>query len=154
MKMTKPDRHARILDLIEREPIGTQEDLVERLSAGGALVTQATVSRDIKELGLIKVTGPGGIQRYVQMERGGEADTTRLMKVFAEAVLSCDRSGQLVVVRTLPGMAPASASALDSMRLPDVVGTLAGDDTVFVATTGDAAARSLTQRLQGMLRST
>lgn len=121
------------MQLIQKEEIATQDELVSGLNAAGLDVTQATISRDIKELGIIKVTTAGGTQKYVPMERSGEVASGRLMNIFAEAVVSIDYAMNLVVVKTLPGMAQAAASALDSMRIPEIMGSIAGDDTLFVA---------------------
>jgi transcriptional regulator of arginine metabolism len=148
--MSKNERQARLLQLIREKDIGTQEELVVVLNGDGLDVTQATVSRDIKELGLIKVTTGGGQQKYVPMERSGEVASGRLMKVFAEAVLHLDIAMNLVIIKSLPGMAQACASALDSMQLADVAGSIAGDDTVFVATHSIEQAEALKQTLSEM----
>lgn len=149
MKPTKSERQARLLQVIREREISTQDELVASLNEAGMEVTQATVSRDIKELGIIKVSTGSGIQKYVPMERSGEAASGRLMKVFSEAVIQVDAAMNIVVIKTLPGMAQAGASALDSMRLPEIVGSIAGDDTVFIATRtveqADALARLLNQ---------
>ena len=149
MKPTKSERQARLLQVIREREISTQDELVASLNEAGMDVTQATVSRDIKELGIIKVSTGSGIQKYVPMERSGEAASGRLMKVFSEAVIQVDAAMNIVVIKTLPGMAQAGASALDSMRLPEIVGSIAGDDTVFIATRtveqADALARLLNQ---------
>jgi transcriptional regulator of arginine metabolism len=121
------------LQLIQKKEIATQDELVSGLNAVDLDVTQATISRDIKELGIIKVTTASGTQKYVPMERSGEVASGRLMNIFAEAVVSIDYAMNLVVVKTLPGMAQAAASALDSMRIPEIMGSIAGDDTLFVA---------------------
>jgi transcriptional regulator of arginine metabolism len=157
MKMLKGERQSRLLNLIREKEIGTQEELVARLNSVGLDVTQATVSRDIKELGLIKVTVSGGQQKYVQMERSGESVSGRLMKVFSEAVIHVDSAMNLVIIKSLPGMAQACASALDSMQLPEVAGTIAGDDTVFVAARSSEQAAVLSRTLneaavQGFIR--
>ncbi len=152
MKPNRSERQTKILQLIKERSIGTQEELVASLQAAGLDVTQATVSRDIKALGVIKVsTGQGG-QKYVAMERSGEAASGRLMKVFAEAVVQIDLAMNLVIVKTLPGMAQAGASALDSMHLPEVIGSIAGDDTLFIATGSVALAEQLADRLNQLAR--
>jgi transcriptional regulator of arginine metabolism len=145
--MSKNERQARLLQLIREKDISTQEELAAVLNGAGLDVTQATVSRDIKELGLIKVTTGGGQQKYVPMERSGEVASGRLMKVFSEAVLHLDTAMNLVIIKSLPGMAQACASALDSMQLADVAGSIAGDDTVFVATHAIEQAEALRQIL-------
>ncbi len=141
MKTSKSERQSRLLQLIREKDIATQEDLVAGLNSNGLEVTQATISRDIKELGIIKVMTGSGQQKYVPMERSGEVASGRLMKVFAEAVVGIDLAVNLVIIKSLPGMAQACASALDSMRLAEVAGSIAGDDTVFVA------ARSIEQAI-------
>lgn len=148
--MSKNERQARLLQLIREKDISTQEELAAVLNGAGLDVTQATVSRDIKELGLIKVTTGGGQQKYVPMERSGEVASGRLMKVFSEAVLHLDTAMNLVIIKSLPGMAQACASALDSMQLADVAGSIAGDDTVFVATHAIEQAEALRQILSEM----
>jgi len=148
MKPGKSERQGKILELIRSRDIATQEELVEQLNESGLEVTQATVSRDIKELGIIKASGTSGVQRYMSMDKSSEVAAVRLLKVFAEAVLTIDFAVNLVILKTLPGMAQASASALDALKLPDIVGTIAGDDTIFVATRSQAAATTLTDTLR------
>lgn len=147
MKPSKSERQARLLLVIRERAISTQDDLVAGLNEAGMDVTQATISRDIKELGIIKVSTGNGIQKYVPMERSGEVASGRLMKVFAEAVTQVDAAMNLVIIKTLPGMAQAGASALDSMRLPEIVGSIAGDDTVFIATRTVDQAETLSKLL-------
>ena len=147
MKISKSERQSRLLQLIRSQDIGTQEELVAGLNEAGLNVTQATISRDIKELGIIKVTTGSGAQKYVPMERSGEVASGRLMKVFSEAVVQVDNAMNLVIVKSLPGMAQACASALDSMRLPEIAGSIAGDDTVFIAARSVEQAESLSSSL-------
>jgi transcriptional regulator of arginine metabolism len=123
-----------LLQVIREKVIATQDELATSLNDAGMEVTQATISRDIKELGIIKVTTAAGDQKYIPMERSGEVASGRLMKVFAEAVIQIEVAMNLVIIKTLPGMAQAGAAALDSMRLPEIAGSIAGDDTIFVAT--------------------
>jgi transcriptional regulator of arginine metabolism len=134
MKPSKSERQARLLQVIREKVIATQDELATSLNDAGMEVTQATISRDIKELGIIKVTTATGDQKYIPMERSGEVASGRLMKVFSEAVIQIDVAMNLVIIKTLPGMAQAGAAALDSMRLPEIAGSIAGDDTIFVAT--------------------
>ena len=130
----KFQRHNAILELIEKESIDTQELLLQKLQERGFAVTQATVSRDIKELHLIKVS-TGGQYRYANasgkqdVEHGTEA---RLRNIFRESILSVDFAGNMVVLKTLTGVAMAATAALDAMKIEDIVGSLAGDDTVFL----------------------
>jgi len=148
MKLGKNERQRRILELIRSTEIGTQEELVERLNQAGLDITQATISRDIKELGIIKASGNFGQQRYMSMEKSSEVAAVRLLKIFSEAVIQIDYAVNLVILKTLPGMAQASASALDALKLPDIVGTIAGDDTIFVATRSQSSAAALSETLR------
>lgn len=126
-------RRSKILKIVSEKNISTQAELVDELLRMGIDVTQATVSRDIKELGITRVqTGLG--PKYVAMHHSGEVAAGRLMKVFSEAVTSVETAHSFVILKTLPGTAQAAASALDSMHLDDIVGSLAGDDTIFIAT--------------------
>ncbi|HOO62030.1 MAG TPA: arginine repressor [Bacillota bacterium] len=134
MKMAKNERQESILRVIRAQDISTQEELVRALQSDGSAVTQATISRDIKDLGIIKVTLPNGGTKYSVLDRTGDVAPGRLLSVFSHCVLSSDVAMHLVVIKTLPGMAQAAASALDSIHLPGVIGSIAGDDTVFVAT--------------------
>jgi len=149
--LTKHDRQSRLLALIASREIATQEDLVSALVAEGLAVTQATVSRDIKELGIIKVISATGTQKYVPMDRPSEVSVGRLLKVFAEAAVSCDSALNTVVVKTLPGMAQACASALDNMHIADLLGSIAGDDTVFAVARTEALAQALRERILRMI---
>lgn len=130
----KLKRHEKILEIINEKPITTQEELVEELNRVGFKVTQATVSRDIKELRLVKELSPSGRYRYAQPAQDEAAShNEKLRKIFKEGVVSCDTAMNLIVLKTLPGLASAASSAMDGMELPSLVGTVAGDDTVFLA---------------------
>ena len=130
----KLKRHEKILEIINEKPITTQEELVEELNRVGFKVTQATVSRDIKELRLVKELSPSGRYSYAQPAQDEAAShNEKLRKIFKEGVVSCDTAMNLIVLKTLPGLASAASSAMDGMELPSLVGTVAGDDTVFLA---------------------
>ena len=121
----KNDRQSMILEIISQENIETQEQLLSRLQERGITSTQATISRDIKELRLVKEMAGGGY-RYVVSERKGMVDSdVRLRNIFKEGVVSVDLAQNIVVVRTMPGLASAACSALDSMDIPGMVGSLA-----------------------------
>lgn len=128
----KISRHAKILEIIEDNVIETQEELAEMLKKSGINVTQATVSRDIKELRLIKVLTEDGRYKYAAMKEQDSTLNERLYKVFAETVLSIDYTGNIIVIKTFSGAANAAAEALDAFDLKEVVGTVAGDNTIFV----------------------
>lgn len=149
MKPDKPTRHRMLRRLIAERAIGTQDELVRAFLDEGIAVTQATISRDLRELGITKIaTDP---PRFALPEvRGEQTDdrlNDRLMRVFAEAVTGSAPAMNLLVIHTLPGMASATGSALDAMGLPDVAGTVCGDDTIFVACTDPDAALALQARL-------
>jgi transcriptional regulator of arginine metabolism len=143
MKMAKNERQELILRLIRENDISTQEELTNLIKKQGMDVTQATCSRDIKELGIIKVVLPNNQTKYAVLDKTGDIAPGRLLNVFSNSLLSCKNAMNLVVISTLPGMAQAAASALDSMHLQYVVGTIAGHDTVFVATQGVDDAKAL-----------
>lgn len=151
-KAPKKQRQSRILQIVGERNIETQSDLVAALQALGMDVTQATVSRDIKELGIVKVMTGEGTQKYVALTHSGEATAGRMKRVFAEAVTSIINAHTLVVIKTLPGMAQGAASALDSMYLDEILGTLAGDDTIFIATHSTETAISLRQKLNALTK--
>ena len=143
MKMAKNERQELILRLIRENDISTQEELTNLIKKQGMDVTQATCSRDIKELGIIKVVLPNNQTKYAVLDKTGDIAPGRLLNVFSNSLLSCKNAMNLVVISTLPGMAQAAAAALDSMHLQYVVGTIAGDDTVFVATQSVDDAKAL-----------
>ena len=142
----KNERHAKILELIEQYAIDRQEDLLEHLNQAGFKVTQATVSRDIRQLHLVKAAAGGGKYRYVSsMAAGGQAmhSQSRFETIFRESVLKVDYAGHMVVVKCFSGMANAACELFDSMQWEyEVVGTLSGDDTflILMRTEGQAAA--------------
>ncbi len=150
---TKNERQEAIIKLIKENDISTQDELTSLMRERGFQVTQATCSRDIKDLGIIKVTVPGQNTKYAVLDRTGDIAPGRLLAVFANSLLSCECAMNLVVVRTLPGMAQAAASALDSMHLQNVVGTIAGDDTVFIAASGIDEASALVSTIRDMMSS-
>jgi len=128
----KISRHAKILEIIEKHEIDTQEELADKLKKSGFNVTQATVSRDIKELRLIKVLTESGNYKYAALREHDTMLSDRLVKVFSESVLSLDCAGNIVVLKTFSGAAGAACEAIDAFDIGDIVGTIAGDDTIFV----------------------
>ena len=141
--MTKNARHNRILEIINQSNIETQDEIVEQLHTDGFIVTQATVSRDIRDLRLVKETD-GGIIRYVQSVKANEEKLTeKLSEVFSHAVVKVDYALNMVVLKTLSGMASAACAAIDVMDLGGVVGSIAGDDTIMVVTKSEADAKNL-----------
>ncbi|MBE6968594.1 MAG: arginine repressor [Ruminococcaceae bacterium] len=148
----KSTRQAMILELISQQDIETQNQMMEALMERGIKSTQATLSRDIKELRLVKELSPSGSYRYVVVNRDELSDfDIRLRKIFRECVISYDYAQNLVVLHTMPGLANAAASALDHMSIPELVGTLAGDDTVFLAMKTNEAASLFYLEIEAML---
>ena len=148
----KFQRQAKILDLIDRFDIETQEELTDHLRALGYSTTQATVSRDIKELRLIKALGPDGRYRYSTVRLENENISSKFHSLFADTVLHIDYAGNLVVVKCLSGMAQAACAAMDSMHWDQVVGTLGGEDTFICITKNEEQAVSLTGELKKLLK--
>ena len=128
----KQERQKKIIELIDNNDIGTQEELASRLTMAGFDVTQATVSRDIRELHLSKVPLGDGGQKYAVVAREANVGD-RYQRVLQEGLTDMDLAESLLVVKTVSGMAMAVAAALDAMDLPQVVGTIAGDDTIMLA---------------------
>ena len=130
----KPGRQNAILEIIAEKDIETQNQLMQELAARGVKSTQATLSRDIKDMRLVKELGPSGNYRYVVAAKAETTDLDmRLKKILRESLVSYDVAQNLLVIRTLPGLASAACSAFDSMDIENLVGTLAGDDTAFLA---------------------
>ena len=128
----KTMRHAMILEIIEAKSIETQEELAEELRHHGVNVTQATVSRDIKELRLLKVLSDNGGYRYATAERAEKGINDRFIRIFSESVMSIAGAGNLIVLKTLSASAPSAAEAIDSLKWPEIIGTIAGDNTILV----------------------
>ena len=147
----KTGRHARILDIISEHPIETQYELLTRLREEGFKATQATISRDIKDLRLVKTLGSDGKYRYVSASRSSTDIRTNFSNLFSTSVNSIDVAQNLVVIKTLSGMAQAVCAALDSADYPSVVGTIAGDDTIFIACRTADLAVSLTEELKKLI---
>lgn len=142
----KTKRHAKILEIIRRENIETQEDLSLQLNREGYHVTQATISRDIRELKLTKVAVPGGRQKYVVLDNVIHNMSEKFVRVFREGFVSVDMAQNLAVIKTVSGMGMAVAAALDDMGFDNVLGNIAGDDTILsVLRTQDDALKFVDQ---------
>jgi transcriptional regulator of arginine metabolism len=146
-------RHEKILQILHKEEIETQEELVEKLREHGIDATQATISRDIKELRLQKTLTESGRYRYSAPVRTIEPELdSRLRTIFKEGVVSVDYAKNIVIIRTLPGVASAACSAVDALRLDYIVGTLAGDDTGMIVVRDDAHAEEFCSRINELMR--
>ena len=148
----KTKRHAKLLELIRNNNIYTQEDLMRRLQAEGFEVTQATVSRDIKELRLVKLLSADGRYKYSTGKEPAKPAPPKFDSLFSDAIESVEPAMNLIAVKCMPGMAQAVCVALESMYLAGIVGTLAGDDTIFVLCKDVAAANETTVRLKNLMR--
>lgn len=150
----KKSRHEKIRELIGQYEIETQEELAERLKKEGYQVTQATVSRDIRELKLSKVSGGDGRQKYVMYERDEENNGLgdKYTRVLKEGYASMNVAQNLLVMKTVSGMAMAVAAAVDAMEMPEIVGCIAGDDTIMIAIRTSADTIPVMDRINEMLR--
>ena len=129
----KQKRQLRIIELIRSETIETQEELALRLREEGFAVTQATVSRDIRELNLSKVPCVGGKQKYACISENGAQPTDKFVRMIHDGLISMETAGNLLVLKTVSGMAMAVAAAVDAMHFPEIVGSIPGDDTIMPA---------------------
>ena len=147
----KTARQAEILKLIHQYEIDTQEELAQKLNERGFRVTQATVSRDIREMKLTKVAGENGKTRYTLLQAREQNEAARYVRVLRDAVLSIDMAENLLVIHTAPGMAMAAGAVLDEMEWNEIVGCIAGDNTIFCAIRSTEEALQVRKRLQKML---
>lgn len=142
----KYSRHSKIIEIIENNIIETQDELVEKLKEKGMDVTQATISRDIKELKLIKVMADDGKYKYAIFSNENNSISGKLLNILKDAFLSCDYANNIVVVKTLPGMAQAVGEAVDSLKWDEIVGTIAGDNTIMVVCRAEKFAERLVNK--------
>ena len=148
----KTVRQMAILDIIAKQDVETQEELAEALRARGIQVTQATVSRDIKELRLLKVLTPSGSYKYATADKAENGLSERFIRMLAESLLSVAASNNLIVVKTLSGSANVAAEALDSLHWPEILGTLAGDNTILLIIRTEAEAPDVVRRIKEMIK--
>ncbi len=147
----KIQRQKLILEIIAAEQVETQEELLQKLQARGCKTTQATISRDIKELRLVKELSQNGTYHYVESVRKAHGDLDqRLHKILRESVTSFDLAQNLVVLKTMPGLASGACAALDQMHIPDMVGSLAGDDTALLIMRNNSAAETFYSEIERM----
>ncbi len=148
----KGNRQKKILEIINRYHIETQDDLIDRLLVEGFSVTQATVSRDIRELQLSKVLTAKGSYRYVAPKKEEMVTGMKINAALVDSILNVDYAQNLVVVHTFPGLAQAVAAGIDNLALAEVLGCVAGDDTILVATRNESAAKSISERIHVMMK--
>lgn len=148
----KNNRQAKILEIISTKDIETQFQLLDELKKCGVSTTQATVSRDIKDMHLVKELSPNGIYRYAVSSAENTTNyEAKLKTIFRECVTSVQIAQNIIVVKTLPGLAQAAGSTIDGMAIPHVVGTLCGDDTAFIAMQDTASAQAFCHDIKLML---
>lgn len=147
----KVERHTKIIELIKKYDIETQEELADLLNKEGYNVTQATVSRDIREMKLTKVASSNGRQKYVVLENKETVMSDKFIRILKEAFVSVDIAQNILVVRTVSGMAMAVAAAIDAMNWSEIVGSIAGDDTIMCAIRTTEDARNLMERINKII---
>ncbi len=148
----KAKRQSVIREIIEQQSIQTQEELAEALRARGMLVTQATVSRDIKEMHLFKVLSEDGSYRYATMDRENQTMNDRLIRMLSDSVLDMTGANNLVVIHTLPGSAHVAAEAIDNMKCPEILGTIAGDNTILMIVRSNEEVDGVIRRFKGIIK--
>ena len=147
----KSKRHSKIIEIINSKAIETQEELAEELKSAGFEVTQATVSRDIKTLRLIKIQGSDGKYRYSIINQNKNDMLEKLSSILINTVISVENIDKIVVVKTISGSASAAAEAIDRLELGEIAGTIAGDNTIFILVRALEKAQELVERISKML---
>ena len=148
----KAKRQALILEIVENQSIQTQEELADALREHGMVVTQATVSRDIKEMHLLKVLSEEGGYRYATMDKSEQGMNERLIRMLSDSVVDMSSANNLIVIHTLPGSAHVAGEAVDSLRWPEVLGTIAGDNTILVIVRSNEDVDAVLRRFRGIVR--
>ena len=148
----KAKRQALIREIVEAQSIQTQEELAEALRAHGMVVTQATVSRDIREMHLLKVLAEDGSYRYATMEKSDAGMNDRLIRMLTDSVVEMNSANNLIVIHTLPGSAHVAAEAIDNLRWPETIGTIAGDNTILVIVRTNEEGDTVMKRFHSIIK--
>ena len=148
----KGKRQALIREIVEAQSIQTQEELAEALRAHGMVVTQATVSRDIREMHLLKVLAEDGSYRYATMEKSDSGMNDRLIRMLSDSVVEMNSANNLIVIHTLPGSAHVAAEAIDNLKWPETIGTIAGDNTILVIVRTNEEVDAVMKRFHGIIK--
>ena len=148
----KAKRQALIREIVEAQSIQTQEELAEALRAHGMVVTQATVSRDIREMHLLKVLAEDGSYRYATMEQSDSGMNDRLIRMLTESVVEMNSANNLIVIHTLPGSAHVAAEAIDNLKWPETIGTIAGDNTILVIVRTNEEVDTVMKRFHSIIK--
>lgn len=149
--MARTGRQLKLIEIINKNEIETQESLAEALRNEGYLVTQATVSRDIKDLGLIKVMTPNKTYKYAQPASTEQKSSGKMLNLFRECVISIDYAGHLIVIKTVSGGANSAATLVDKLNFPEVMGCVAGDDTILVVIKDQQKIVPIVEKLKSLL---
>ena len=145
--MARTTRQSKILDLIKNNEIDTQEELVTKLKSEDFNVTQATISRDIKELGLTKILTESGKYKYIHVEGGSSKISNKIINVFKESVISIESANNLMVIKTLAGSANAASILIDKLGMNEILGTIAGDDTLLIIAKETENVKTIKERI-------
>ena len=148
----KAKRQALIREIVENQSIQTQEELADALAAHGMVVTQATVSRDIKEMHLLKVLSEEGGYRYATMDKSEQGMNERLIRMLADSVVDMSSANNLIVIHTLPGSAHVAAEAIDNLKWPETIGTIAGDNTILVIVRTNEEVDTVMKRFHSIIK--
>ena len=149
--MARTGRQLKLIEIINKNEIETQEALAEALRNEGYLVTQATVSRDIKDLGLIKVMTPNKTYKYAQPASTEQKSSGKMLNLFRECVISIDYAGHLIAIKTVSGCANSAATLVDKLNFPEVMGCVAGDDTILVVIKDQQKIVPIVEKLKSLL---
>jgi len=149
----KTERQNKILELISRYEIETQDDMIARLRADGFEVTQATISRDMRELKLTKVQTAHGSYKYVVNQARSGAERVKLNHAVVDSIFSVDYAGNTIVLKTYPGLAMAVASGVDALNMHDILGCVGGDDTIIIVVRSEQAAAEISANLHELMKS-
>ena len=148
----KAKRQALIREIVENQSIQTQEELADALREHGMVVTQATVSRDIKEMHLLKVLSEEGGYRYATMDKSEQGMNERLIRMLADSVVDMSSANNLIVIHTLPGSAHVAAEAIDNLKWPETIGTIAGDNTILVIVRTNEEVDTVMKRFHSIIK--
>ena len=148
----KASRQDKIIEIISKHDVETQDDLINMLAREGYNVTQATISRDIRELKLSKVLTGRGTYRYIQNGHKSIDVNVKFNNALVDAIQRVDYANNIIVIKTLPGLAPAVASSIDSIHLVEILGSIAGDDTIMVIVRDEEAAAEISDKLKNIIK--
>lgn len=148
----KTTRHSKILDIISKKEIETQEELVRELNEAGFKVTQATISRDIKDLRLTKIPDERGGYKYTSVDKAETGITPKMKQLFVNTVISINSANNIIVIKTLAGSASAIGVVVDALKHPAVLGSVSGDDTIMIVVASNEQVPDVISRLNGMMK--